>query len=237
MDKNSGSYRPLFRISKLDIRIWSHSVGRIWNVLVTMAALTIVLAVMSGVALASPFDGLKKTYSEINTLETTFHQKIYIAGIKKERDFDGDFLYKRGRGFLWKYKTPKVKYFLYDGRNIYQGEEDKSFIIKERINKEKTGGTFLDLVEDITKLDELFNLKEQSMSGGLEVLELVPKKEGTLTSARVFIDKQNRVRKIEIHEFTGNINTIEFSSVKANQPLDEGKLVFRPEKGKEIVER
>jgi outer membrane lipoprotein-sorting protein len=92
-------------------------------------------------------------------------------------------------------------------------------------------------VEDITKLDELFILKEQSVSGNLEVLDLVPKKEGTLTKARVFIDKQSKVKKIEIHEFTGNVNTIEFSSVKANQPLDDGKLVFRPEKGKEIVER
>jgi outer membrane lipoprotein-sorting protein len=195
------------------------------------------LTCMVGPALASPFDGLKKTYSEINTLEAAFHQKIYIAGIKKERDFDGDFLYKRGRGFLWKYKTPKVKYFLYDGRNIYQGEEEKPFIIKERISKEKTGGTFLDLVEDITKLDELFNLKEQSVSGGLEVLDLVPKREGTVTRVRIFADKQNKVKKIEIHEFTGNINTIDFSSVKANQPLDDSRLVFRPEKGKEIVER
>jgi outer membrane lipoprotein-sorting protein len=119
-----------FRISILGFRIWGRRLAGIWN------AALMILVVLSSVVLASPFDGLKKTYSEINTLETSFHQKIYIAGLKKERDFDGEFLYKRGRGFLWKYKTPKAKYFLYDGRNIYQGEEEKPFIIKERINKE-----------------------------------------------------------------------------------------------------
>jgi len=66
-------------------------------------------------ASASPFDGIKKTYSEITTLEAAFHQKIYIAGLKKEREFDGTFLYKRQKGFVWRYSAPKVKYFIYDG--------------------------------------------------------------------------------------------------------------------------
>lgn len=188
-------------------------------------------------AKASPLDAVKKTYSEITTMEATFHQKIFIASLKREREFNGEFLYKRQKGFLWKYKAPKVKYFLYDGRYIWQGEDEKPFIIKEKINKAKTGGTFLDLIEDISKIDEQFTLKQQSKAGELEILELLPKKDGTVNSARVWLDKQNRVRKIEIHEFTGNVNTIEFSSIKINQPIDDAKLIFKPDKQKEIIER
>ena len=188
-------------------------------------------------AKASPLDAVKKTYSEITTMEATFHQKIFIASLKREREFNGEFLYKRQKGFLWKYKAPKVKYFLYDGRYIWQGEDEKPFIIKEKINKAKTGGTFLDLIEDISKIDEQFTLKQQSKAGELEILELLPKKDGTVNSARVWLDKQNRVRKIEIHEFTGNVNTIEFSSIKINQPIDDTKLIFKPDKQKEIIER
>ncbi len=186
---------------------------------------------------ASPFEGIKKTYSEIVTLDAKFHQKIVIASLKKERESDGEFFYKRHKGFLWKYKTPKVKYFLYDGKYIWQGDEEKPFVIKERIRKEKTGGTFLDLIEDIAKMDEIFTLRQQSRSGDFEVLDLVPKKEGTVTSAKIWIDKQNRVKKIEIHEFTGNTNAIEFSSIKINQSMDDGKFTFRPDKEKEVVER
>jgi chaperone LolA len=185
----------------------------------------------------SPFDGIKKTYSEIVTLEARFQQKIFIASLKKERDSDGEFLYKRHKGFLWKYKTPKVRYFLYDGRYIWQGDEEKPFVIKERIRKEKTGGTFLDLIDDIAKLDELFNLTRSRRSGDLEVLELTPKKEGTVTAARVFIDRQNVVKRIEIDEFTGNTNAIEFSSIKINREIDDGRFVFKPDKEKEIIER
>ena len=186
---------------------------------------------------ASPFEGIKKTYSAIQTLDARFHQKILIASLKKDRESDGEFYYKRHKGFLWKYKSPKVKTFLYDGKYIWQADEDKPFVIKEKIRKEKTGGTFLDLIEDIAKMDELFILKQQSRAGDLLVLELVPKKEGSVTSARIWIDKENRVKKLEIHEFTGNINTIEFSAIKINQSLDDGKFVYRPEKGIEIIER
>jgi outer membrane lipoprotein-sorting protein len=199
--------------------------------------LAVALCFFAVEAYASPFDGIKKTYSEITTLEAAFHQKIFIAGLKKEREFAGEFFYKRQKGFLWRYKTPKVKYFLYDGRYVYQGEDEKPFIIKERINQEKTGGTFLDLIEDISKMDELFTLKQQSMAGSLEVLDLLPKKDGTVTAAKVWIDSESRVRKMEIHEFTGNVNTIEFSGVRTNQPLDDRKFIFKPDKQKEIVER
>ncbi len=185
----------------------------------------------------SPFDGLKKTYSAITTLETGFRQKIHIASLNKERQFEGEFWYKRGKGFLWRYSRPKTKYFLYDGRHIFQGEEDKPFIMKDRINKEKTGGTFLDLVEDVTRIDQLFTLKGQGISGAFDVLDLVPKKDSTVNSARVWIDKEQVVRKVEIREFTGNVNTIEFFGIKVNRPVDDGRFVFRPEKDKEVIER
>lgn len=185
----------------------------------------------------SPFEAIKKTYTEVKTLETQFSQKIFISSLKKERDSKGEFFFKRQKGFLWRYKTPKVQYFLYDGKFIWQGEDDKPFVMKDKIDKEKTGGTFFDLIEDIAKIDELFTIKEQKFEGDLEVLELLPKKEGTVNSAKVWIDKQKRVKKIEMHEFTGNINTIEFSAIKVNQPIDDGKFVFKHDGKKEIVER
>ncbi len=186
---------------------------------------------------SSPFEAIKTTYSKINSLTAQFHQKILIASLGKERQFDGSFFYKRGKGFLWQYSSPKGKFFLYDGIFIWQGEDQKPFVTKERVNKEKTGGTFLDLVEDFSKLDDLFSLKGQGKAGDTDILDLVPKKDSTIKSAKVWIDKENIVRKIEFHEFTGNVNVIEFVSIKVNQPVEDGKFSFKPEKGKEIIER
>jgi len=185
----------------------------------------------------SPFDEIKKAYADIKTLETQFNQKIFISSLKKERDSKGEFFFKRQRGFLWRYKTPKVQFFLYDGKFIWQGEDDKPFVTKNKIDKEKTGGTFFDLVEDIAKIDELFTIKEQKIEGNYEVLQLIPKKEGTVLSAKIWIDKQKWIKKIEIQEFTGNVNTIEFAAVKVNQSLDDSKFVFKSDGKKEIIEK
>lgn len=196
-----------------------------------------ILAAAPVLCCASGFDSLKKTYAGINTLEARFHQSLFIENIKKAREFDGEFFYKRGKGFLWRYTKPKAKYFLYDGQYIWQDEEDKAFVLKSKKNKEKTENAFLDLVEDITKIDDLFALKQESMSGDMTVLDLVPEKEAGITAAKIWIDKQDLIRKIETKEFTGNINTIEFSAVKVNQTISDGKFIYKPDKKKEIVEQ
>jgi len=186
---------------------------------------------------ASEFDSIKKTYAGINTLEAKFHQKLFIENIKKAREFDGEFSYKRGKGFLWRYTKPTIKYFLYDGQFMWQDDEDKAFVLKREKNKEKTENAFFDLVEDITKIDDLFTLKQESISGDMKVLDLIPKQKATIDAAKIWIDKQNLIRKIETKEFTGNINTIEFSGVKVNQAISDGKFIYKSDKKKEIVEQ
>jgi chaperone LolA len=184
---------------------------------------------------ADQLDSIKKTYSEINTVDARFQQKIYITALKREREMKGEFFYKRAKGFLWKYTAPKEKIFLYDGTAIWQAEEDKPSVIKEKINKEKMEGNFLDLVDDVTRLDRLFTVKQSTKQDNLDILELIPKKEGTLKSARIWVDSQSIIKKMEITEITGNVNTIEFSSIKINKSVSDNLFVFKPGK-REIIE-
>ena len=68
------------------------------------------------------------------------------------------------------------------------------------------------------------------------VFLLLPKKEGMLKQARMWVDTKYLVRQIEITEITGNTNTLSFSSIKVNKPLDDALFIFNPGK-KEIMER
>lgn len=185
----------------------------------------------------SPFDSIKKTYAGITSLEASFHQKIFVSGIRKIRDFDGDFYFKRQKGFLWKYTKPKGKTFLYDGHHMWQDEEDKTFVLKSKVSREKTGGTFFDLVEDIARIDNLFTVKQHSMLAGMQYFELLPKKDSTVNVAKIWIDRNNLLRKIEILEFTGNINTIEFTDIKVNIPVSDSKFIYKSDGIKDVVER
>lgn len=191
---------------------------------------------LTGPAFADPLSNIKQTYSELKSVEAHFEQKLYIVTMKKERDFSGGFFYKRSRGFLWRYNTPKQRVFLYDGKAIWQAEEDKTFVIKERVNKQKMEGNFLDLVDDISKIDQHFTLKGTAKEDDMEILELIPRKEGTLRAARVWTDRTHILRKIELVEVTGNTNVITFSSVRVNGPINDSLFIFKPGK-KEVVEQ
>jgi chaperone LolA len=201
---------------------------------VLVASMSVLMIARTGES--SVVDSLKKTYADIKAVEARFEQKIYIVTFKKERLMSGQFFYKRSRGFLWKYTFPKEKTFLYDGKVVWQAEDDKPYVTRERVNRDKMGGTFLDLVDDVTRLDEFFIVRQGTKEDGLNVLELTPKKEGTIAAARIWVDPQFLISKIEIREITGNINTITFSSIRSNNPLDNSLFVFSPG-SKEVVDQ
>jgi outer membrane lipoprotein-sorting protein len=180
-------------------------------------------------------DALEKTYGAIRSIEAHFSQKISIKALKREREMEGDFFYKRSEGFLWKYRVPKEKTFLYDGTAIWQAEEGQPFVIRDRVDKARLEGTFLDLVDDVTRLDRLFAVRQVGREGGMEVLELVPRKEGTLKSARIWVDDRYLIRRMEIDEITGNTNVIEFSAIKIDKPVADSLFVFKVG-GREIID-
>jgi len=185
---------------------------------------------------AEDLDAIKQRYSEIKTVEAQFQQKITISALKRQRETKGQFFYKRGKGFLWKYTAPTEKIFLYDGSAVWQADQDKPTVIKEKVNKEKMEGNFLDLVDDVTHLDRLFTVKEISRQNDLDVIQLVPKKEGSIKSARIWVDNDSIIRKMEIVEITGNVNVLEFSSIKVNKSVSDSLFVFKPG-NREVEER
>jgi len=201
---------------------------RVMGNCVRVSAGIVALLWITGVAAhADMLDSIKKTYSEINTVEARFSQKITMSALKRQREGAGEFFYKRGKGFLWRYTAPKARVFLYDGAVLWQAEEEKPTVIRQKVNKVKMEGSFFDLVDDVTRIDGLFALKESTKQDNMDVLLLIPKKEGTVQSARIWVDSQFVIRKMEIVEITGNVNLMEFSSVKINKPLSDALFVFK----------
>jgi chaperone LolA len=201
-----------------------------------MLAGLVFVAFAASAAGADVLDSLKKTYSTINTVELRFNQRITMSALKRQREAKGQFFYKRGKGFLWKYTAPTEKVFLYDGSALWQAEEDKPTVIKQRVDKGKTEGNFFDLVDDVTRIDGLFSLKQSTRQDDMDVLLLIPRKEGTVQSARIWVDGRSIIKKMEIVEITGNVNLMEFSDLKINKSLADGLFVFKPG-GKEIEEQ
>ena len=199
--------------------------GRIWS-----AAALAVFALMGVAGQARPeaLDALEKTYAQIASVDAHFHQTILIKALKREREMEGDFYYKRSKGFLWKYTAPKEKIFLYDGAAMWQAEGNAPFATRQQIDRDRMEGNFLDLVDDATRLDKFFTIVRSARQGETDVLDLAPKKEGTLKSARIWVDGRSLITRVEIDEITGNVNVIDFSKIEVNRTLPDSLFIFKP---------
>ena len=169
-------------------------------------------------------------------MEARFAQKITLSALKRQREAKGEFFYKRGKGFLWKYTAPDEKVFLYDGKVLWQSEEERPTVTRHAVSKGKMEGSFFDLVDDVTRIDDIFSLKESTKQDNMDVLLLIPKKEGTIQSARIWVDGKFIIRRMEIIEITGNVNLMDFSSIDLNKSLPDSLFVFKPG-NKEIEEQ
>ncbi len=176
-------------------------------------------------------------YKSIETFKANFKQTVFLANLDEERDFSGSFFYKKGKGFLWMYDSPKKRYFLFDGTYLYQYDEDKPFIRKERVDSTGTRSVFLDLINDMGNLDRHFFVKERSIEGAKEVIYLEPKNGGMIKSVRIWFSRELKLERIEIVEKGGNRNVLSFSQVVLNGEIEDKKFQFKKEKGKEVIVR
>jgi outer membrane lipoprotein-sorting protein len=153
-------------------------------------------------------DALKKSYREIRTVDAHFRQKILIKSLRRERDTEGDFFYKRGRGFRWAYTKPREKTFLYDGSYIWQGEQDKPFVTREKVTRERLEGNFLDRVDDDPPRHTL-TLEAVVREGDMDVV-LLAREGGQFAVAR----SGGRPAISESGDLgdNGNVNMIDFTS-------------------------
>lgn len=200
-------------------------------------SIALLFFVISSLCLGSTTDDIREKYSTIRTFKCQFRQTLFLAHLNSKKEFTGDFYYKKGKGFIWIYKTPWLRYFLFDGNNLYQYDERKPYVVKERMDSINSRTYFLDLIEDIGNLERHFSVKERTFEGNSEVIRLEPKKEGMIAYVKIWFGKGLDLQKIEIAEKNGNKNLLLFKSVVLNGEIEDSKFMFRNDRGKEVIER
>lgn len=186
---------------------------------------------------AASIEEIKAKYSNIRTFNAKFTQEIQLASIDTKREFSGEVYFKRGRGFLWIYKKPRLRYFLFDGSFLYQVDEEKPYVVKEKFDPSKSQGYFLDLLEDIKNLDRHFKVRRVRSSENEILIELEPKENSALSMVTLRLDNSQTLLGLEILERTGNKNSFKFTSVVLDGEIPDHRFVFKMPKDKELLER
>lgn len=191
---------------------------------------------MSLLMAQDPLAALRERYAHVSSLEAIFTQKIYIPSLNRERELEGKFLYKKGRGFVWKYERPEERIYLYDGSFLWEESKKRPYVFREELKGEGKTGVFLDLVEDMKRIDELFELRGFHGSDTGKTIELLPKRRSTIQAVRLELDQFGTVKRVEMEELGGGKNVIEFVKIRENVPIRDELFLFNAE-GKEIRAR
>lgn len=180
---------------------------------------------------------IKEKYSNIRTFQADFKQELYVSSLDAKRELSGEVYLKRKRGFLWIYRKPKFRYFLFDGSFLYQVDEERPYVTKERLDESKIQGYFLDLLEDMTNLDKHFRVKRVRNLTSEIIVELEPRENETILEVILRFDSHQNLLGLEIFERNGNRNKFRFSKVRLDAEIPEERFTFKIPIGKEIVER
>lgn len=167
-----------------------------------------------------------------NTLEADFKQTKTLALLSRPEVSTGHFTYSKPNDVLWKYVSPRPVEMLisngvlttfYPDLNRAEQIEVKSY--QERIFKYMGASGTLD--ELGTYFDFTFTNKA---SDPYYRLDLTPKTKGIARRVRhitIWIDKKTYLTtKLEYTEGDGDVTQYEFTNVRVNQPVEQGRFTL-----------
>ena len=181
---------------------------------------------------------VEKTYEGVETLSADFVQVTRSVAMGGETKQKGTVLLKKPRKMRWEFSGSDAKLFLTDGErmSIYS-PADKQVIVYDDLSGAGTG--MEDLLTDLNQIDEHFDVAEVDTKKSRKTVgfELTPKSSDvSFKSLRLTVQRSDYVvEQVVIVDGFDNETEITFSSVKLNPGAEDGRFVFDPPSGVEVI--
>lgn len=183
--------------------------------------------------------GLQQRYANVGTLEAAFRQTYRGPGVDET---ESGIMYMKKPGLMrWEYRDPEVKLFIADGRDTYLYTPKDRQVLVRRFSAADLRSTPLQFLLGQGDIRQTFEVSwEPEPAGGTRGslrLRLTPlAAESDYAYVTIECDAHSfDVRRIEIHEPTGNVSEFELSQMKTNVKVDSRQFQFKIPKGVEVV--
>ena len=133
----------------------------------------------------------------------------------------------------WEYEVPEKKTFVSDGKRFYfYVPADRQVIVKERGGDRSLPALLLSGGEILAH----FGVAFEEADGGLQRLRLTPRQEDDeVTTAVLVVDKEARIRAIEITDVQGSLSRFDFADLRENVGVKDEVFEFQVPKGVEVI--
>lgn len=190
--------------------------------------------------IAAAVAGLQRRYAAVNAITADFVQTYKAPGIVQTES--GTLWMKKPGLMYWEYRTPETKFFYADGRKTYLYVPGDRQVMVRSFTAEDLHSTPLEFL--LGKGDILGSFKAiaesdiKPVGGGNIAIRLVPLSAGTDYSFLALeIDGQSSdLRRLVIHERTGNTSEFTFTEIRANVKINDSRFRFQVPVGVEVIE-
>lgn len=196
----------------------------------------LLLSCACGLAHAGARDDLDAFTRDLKGLQGTFAQQVFDAQGRRKEASSGSVALSAPKLFRWEYLKPYPQLIVADGAKVWIFDPDlKQVTVRSQGAEEQNSP--LAVLTDPRKLDQSFAITEAGRDGGLEWLELAPKRKGNagFERARLGFDG-NALAKMTIVDSLGQRTEIAFAGWKRNPKFAATTFRFSPPKGVDVVQ-
>jgi outer membrane lipoprotein carrier protein len=199
----------------------------------TLAVLMFLLA--SGPAFAGARERMQVFTHGLKGLEGRFEQRVFDPNGKQTERSSGTVELSAPRQFRWAYLKPYAQLIVADGDHIWIHDPDLDQVTVRNQSFEEQSSPLTVLI-DPTELERQFVVKDAGASGGLEWLQLTPRKAdgAPFDKARLGFGAGGLVR-MELFDALGQRTEMDFSGWQRNPRFAPSRFRFTPPKGSDVI--
>jgi outer membrane lipoprotein carrier protein len=217
------------------------AVSRVSWALVWMALLAFV--VVAGRADATESDpqsvqeivqAIEKTYANVQAIRADFTQTSR-SSVMGEQHQKGKVMLKRPRKMRWAFTQPDDRQFVTDGQTMWiWSAHDNQVIVTGDFASQS--GDMPQLLDDLSKLDEMFDIVKLPDTPQAHVLSLTPKKQASFKKLELVIEKKKyTLEKVTMTDNMDGVVELAFTQMKLNPELADSSFTFAIPPGAQVI--
>jgi outer membrane lipoprotein carrier protein len=187
---------------------------------------------------------LQARYEQTRDLQAEFKQSTKIEGFGTPISSSGRMYIKKPGRLRWDYLEPNVEEIYVNQNDVMMYVPEHKQVLIGKLTQMAASQAPLQLLQGAAKLEEQFDVEltpEGRGEGGLPLLTLLPKQtahESVRTVLKIVVEVQPKIyfiKRLSIHEVSGNVSTFQFINLKPNSGLKKEMFEFQVPPGVEIV--
>lgn len=206
-------------------------------------ALLLGLAAVSAPSVAAEPDsvdavvaGVKTTYKNVQSIRADFTQTVSNPAMGAEMHQRGKISLERPRKMRIEVGSPLESAVISDGKTLWvYSVASKSVTETPEIGD---GGEIGALLEDLAKLDEIFDIKlvEDKPPKPTQTVNLAPRTAGAFKSLQLSLARQKfTLTDLVLVDQFDTVTSMSFSNLKLNQDVPDSDFVFKAPTGVQVI--